>query len=68
MKNNNDVKINGFGSFYTKTAKPYIGKDLNTGKTKSFPGITYINFKPSKTIKQCKTDYTEINSKNKGEH
>ena len=51
LKEGNDVKISGLGTFTHKLRKGYIGTDLNTKKTTTIPDRKYIAFKPSKKIK-----------------
>lgn len=51
LKKNNDIKIDGFGSFAVKVKPAYIGKSVTTGETAKIPETKYINFKPSKKLK-----------------
>lgn len=51
LKNNCVIKIDGFGTFSSSVKKSYLGKNINTGITEIIPSSRYINFKPSKKIK-----------------
>ena len=52
LKKNCIIKIDGLGTFSSSVRKSYIGKDINTGNTSIIPSTRYINFKPSKKLKE----------------
>lgn len=51
IKNGDIVKIDGFGTFSSHIKHSYIGNNINTGKESVIPSTKYINFKPSKKLK-----------------
>lgn len=52
LKNNNEIKIEGLGTFSPNTVKQtYIKKNVCGDKAKIIPK-KYINFKPSKKLKK----------------
>lgn len=51
IKNGNDVKIEGLGTFTTYTRKSYIGKNIRTGEVEEIKETKYISFKPSSKMK-----------------
>ncbi len=51
IRNGHSVKIEGLGSFCLCCKKPYVGKDINTGKAVKIENARYIRFIPSSRIK-----------------
>ena len=52
LKKNCIIKIDGLGTFSSSVKKSYVGKNINTGQTDVIPSTRYINFKPSKKLKE----------------
>lgn len=50
IKNGNNIKIEGFGTFSSYVRHAYIGKNVN-GIIDEIPDTRYISFKPSKRLK-----------------
>lgn len=51
IKNGNNVKLEGLGTFTPYIKKSYIGKNLNSGDIVNIPSTRCISFKPSKKLK-----------------
>lgn len=51
LKEEHNVKIDGFGSFSSYLRHAYIGKNAN-GIVEEIPETKYISFKPSKKLKE----------------
>lgn len=51
IKNDNKVKIDGFGTFSSHARQSYVGKSTN-GNIEKIPDTKYIIFKPSKKLKE----------------
>ncbi|SFV62177.1 Integration host factor beta subunit [hydrothermal vent metagenome] len=49
---NERIEIRGFGSFYHKKRKPFIGTNPKTRKKIAIPEKVSIAFRPSKTLKE----------------
>ncbi len=61
LRNNEDVRLVGFGSFGLAARKPTIGRDPRTGARLSIPASVSVRFKPGKGLKDAvsqKTDAT----------
>ena len=53
------IEIRGFGSFFTKSYKPYSGRNPRTGQTIEVPPKRLPHFRPSKElIKKLNEDET----------
>jgi integration host factor subunit beta len=53
------IEIRGFGSFFTKSYKPYSGRNPRTGETVQVPPKKLPHFRPSKElIKKLNEDKT----------
>ena len=52
IKNNINIKIDGFGTFSTYYKNVHISKSIDTGIENNIPDVKCISFKPSKKLKQ----------------
>ena len=52
IKNNINIKIDGFGTFSTYYKNVNISKSIDTGIENNIPDVKCISFKPSKKLKQ----------------
>ena len=52
IKNNINIKIDGFGTFSTYYKNVHISKSIDTGIENNIPAVKCISFKPSKKLKQ----------------
>ena len=53
LKKGEPIKISGFGTFYTKTRKGRIGKNVKTGETIEIPEKTISKFRAGKQLKEA---------------
>ena len=52
IKNNINIKIDGFGTFSTYYKNVHISKSIDTGIENNIPAVKCISFKPSKKLKE----------------
>ena len=52
IKNNINIKIDGFGTFSTYYKNVHISKSIDTGIENNIPDVKCISFKPSKKLKK----------------
>ena len=52
IKNNINIKIDGFGTFSTYYKNVHISKSIDTGIENNIPAVKCISFKPSKKLKK----------------
>lgn len=60
LRNGGRIEIRGFGSFFTKSYKPYSGRNPRTGETVEVKAKVLPHFRPSKELikrlNETKTD------------
>jgi DNA-binding protein HU-beta len=53
MKNNEEVRLVGFGTFSTTTRKATTGRNPRTGEAIQIPEATTVRFKVGKALKEA---------------
>ncbi|MDR0744388.1 MAG: HU family DNA-binding protein [Holosporales bacterium] len=53
LKNGEEVKLIGFGSFITTRKEATIGRNPKTGETMNIPARTVPKFRPGKQLKEA---------------
>jgi DNA-binding protein HU-beta len=53
MKNNEEVRLVGFGTFSTTTRKATTGRNPRTGEEIQIPEATTVRFKVGKALKEA---------------
>ncbi|MBV9653933.1 MAG: HU family DNA-binding protein [Acetobacteraceae bacterium] len=52
LKQDNEVRLVGFGTFATAKRKPGTGRNPRTGEEIAIPGSVSVKFKPGKLLKE----------------